>query len=1743
MADFFGDGDSDWMNDDLDEAPAVPARLPDEPSPDTPAPFLPRPSLGNAPTLVFSAVPTLPPSHDDGPSTEEALPLMVNGEPMPRPAVAAPPEPEVEVVATPVDTLPPFDVVATPVLPFAMAEDSGMALRPLPASATPRPAEPRERTYRMASDPPEEAFGDAMDEDHQPSPLIRTAEPAPARMRVANSQDPRRSIRTPVPESMGRPAAKAWDVGDTAGNWRDAATVLVSEAALAEPDVRARWLASAARIHHLRLGDRYAAEALYRDAMTQGLSDSPTLRGAADVAILLGHRGDASDLLARRGQDLSGVEQAENDVEASALAWRSGRPGDARSLLERALLADPEDWRAAMLLRDLCVEMGDGPALAQIQERMANLCPGPVAADVWVDRARSAEVGGQHSEASVAWRRAAEERAGFVARAGRLRLLMRAEDHVGIGEFADEAGETQAALWMVAGDAWLAARQPDKALASFDRAVAAGFRVVAAEASALRLAIDPSARQAHFEAASATDPLSAVLLAGIHELGGRFADAATAWKTARKLDADCVPGWEGEARCLRRLGDVAGATAHWQERVASARDEAEARFHLAGLATGDDAIAAWTALSLQAGVVGQVARRKLVACLLASESPERAGAEWAQEPAAAGNAAWLFAAARAGRVAGEAGIRWAEQALAADPRFLPALDVLRHAWAESPTQAASAALSSSAVADVDLAAALAWLAAVDLENVDTSAALDAGRAAASLPGFPAATAWVRDLTTDPAEAIAAWRALADRQATTERWAWCALAAALVGDIVGAESAADVERVRARLPGHAAANALALMVAAQNRDVTALAAALNAGTGDSPADTGARLLRGALLEAFAGRTEAAESRLGGMLRVAREGLPLAEAALVAMAWGSHQLAYELAVAGGADDVDLGDVADLYLARPLDALRHYEGAGNRLDALLGRVRLASNRQDSAARSAAMLEIAQCESAPAAVRSASAISAAMALSESGDPMAPEAWAVAALCRSQSPLVFEARLAIAVADKSGADVRSLYSTFRSDDIQGLGEALERVGDAEGAAETTRTLLAASPGLSDTLPLLLIAEIQLSSAGNWQGVFEALTRRGEITCDEAVAADIDSRRRWVLREKLADTEEAWNLYRRLRDEAPEDREVTEALARIAAARGETALAIRYLSDLLRVSRDPAECARIQRRIGDAWRDAGNNAAARQAWLDALDHKADDWESLAALKALAEAEGDRAGKVSVLRREAMLVEGPERIERLRAIAIADAEGAEPAVAMDAWRALLDAAPNDEGALRELIKLAEATDDRASLMAHSEALGMVFQPGEERSEWLRKAARLALESHDRDGALRLLEGALTSSPTDAVSALILEEQYRIRGDQAAVARVLDVAVRHASGPQRVDALSRQARFDVEVRLDRDAGARVYRQVLELAPFDEPALKFLASYLYDTGRMDEALGVYDVLEPMMSREEPDDFDGRIEMTNFLYRYGELLRRVGRLDEAMIRFERALGLNSGHLATLEAVAPLYADRGDLVASEKAYRQLLQLMGGRGERAKIAGAYTQLGMVERRLGHDDKALKRFEKAIDVFPSYAPALKGLALIHEGRGDWSNALTVYNAIIGGAARTPEEVVDAYMTKGRLLDERMSRPDKAQQHYERSLEFEDNQPVAYLRLAELAMRRDEYAQAGQWCETALHLNDQVAVGKVRALLLLGVAAGLTISENDEQAKSAIEEALGLDPAISESLADPPLSDIERLRLAIHSRLPK
>ena len=390
-ADFFGDSDIGWMegNDSLppvapDKLPPVPPgtelpvqpektgeQLPIAPPPPPPVPAGQKtatPMLGNtdrddwsdkvseapdelkklasAPTLVFSSVPTLPPQ--------------------PSPAAAG----RVSAPSAPPASEGPIDPDAPMTIDVPVTEEHDKADAPtveIDKNVVPGVEDNTEvRQPDPEPDPPSEVepvFADAFVEKEEP--LVRTSDPAPARVRTPAPAPRREEPPTPPPA----PRRMRYAPRGTEQAWREAAGVLVTAASFADEAGRANLLYEAGHIYHRRVDDADGAETMYRDAAAAGLVSTRLQR---DLADLFGRSGRFDEqvvaLRALAAQEAGGAEVDALTEAGLLLSRRLQRQDEAVEMLRQAAAVDTRDYISRALLRALLPTVS-----SQAEERLAVL--------------------------------------------------------------------------------------------------------------------------------------------------------------------------------------------------------------------------------------------------------------------------------------------------------------------------------------------------------------------------------------------------------------------------------------------------------------------------------------------------------------------------------------------------------------------------------------------------------------------------------------------------------------------------------------------------------------------------------------------------------------------------------------------------------------------------------------------------------------------------------------------------------------------------------------------------------------------------------------------------------------------------------------------------------------------------------------------------------------------------------------------------------------------------------------------------------------------------------------------------------------------------------------------------------------------------------------------------------------------------------------------------------------------------
>jgi len=987
------------------------------------------------------------------------------------------------------------------------------------------------------------------------------------------------------------------------------------------------------------------------------------------------------------------------------------------------------------------------------------------------------------------------------------------------------------------------------------------------------------------------------------------------------------------------------------------------------------------------------------------------------------------------------------------------------------------------------------------------------------------------------------------------------AAGLAEYAEGADAEGLARQVLERDPTHAGARAILEARLLQRGDRIALVEHYRKGAA-AAADDSARARVGALLTGLLGEAGdgiGAVQAAGEVLAAEEaEARPLVSIARVCQSLGYWEIAQQALQAAG-ETVEVARLKERHLDEPAEALSAFralfEEDPDNLIAADAVQRLARQSEDRGllARAHERLSLAKAEAGEAGEAPEAGDSAAEADDTSGPARRVHATLAghlfAAVGEAEASLAsyqrafelqpsrgkaFEGLRRIHLESGDAAALRALHEALPDSDTFALVSDLIEVGDADGAVEVL------SAGDDDLIGLIWLEQAHQERA-DWAAVFETLRRRSEMLQDAGQKRAAETRLRALLADQLADTDDAWDYYRQLHEERPDDPDVLESLSGIAAARGEAELGLQYLEGLVRVSTDAGTSARYERRIATIHEGRGENEQARRAWIRALDHQPEDREALAGLRRLAEGEGDWRALVGALAREAALVEGADQIEIYARIAqVWEVELGEAEVAADAWRKVLEYAPDDPEALAHLTRLSEDAGDWTAFVQHAQSLSH-HREGAERSALLRRIGQAYADHlHRADEALRFLDSASGGDHPDLVAARALERLRLGRGEWELVIESLRRQASALDGAgerqEAIETLLRGARIYRDTLHNREQTAVTFGQVLLLDEDCEEALQFLADHLFRAGEHVEAVKLFRRLETRADEWDFDDFDVQVEISLYYYHYALSLEALGDRAASREKLESALNLNPNHIPSLQAIGPMYVAGEQWKRAERVFRQLVQLIGGTAQAEQLAVIYSCLGEVEQALGKLDKAKKRFNKALELQPNNISALKGIAGVLNAQSEWNTLLNVFNNIIY-YAQTREDVIEAYLAKGRVLDVQLKLPAKAAQHYRKALAFGPNQPRALLRLAELSLRSESWTEAGQLAARAL--GGPIEPG-FRAQFLLVRAICHQVLGDGAAADVDLKAAMEVDNTLSEELGDITPAALAELREMVRRR---
>lgn len=312
------------------------------------------------------------------------------------------------------------------------------------------------------------------------------------------------------------------------------------------------------------------------------------------------------------------------------------------------------------------------------------------------------------------------------------------------------------------------------------------------------------------------------------------------------------------------------------------------------------------------------------------------------------------------------------------------------------------------------------------------------------------------------------------------------------------------------------------------------------------------------------------------------------------------------------------------------------------------------------------------------------------------------------------------------------------------------------------------------------------------------------------------------------------------------------------------------------------------------------------------------------------------------------------------------------------------------------------------------------------------ARLAeREANDPEKATELYEIALRLDPRASGALAALKRLHHAHRRWRDLIRVLSVEAELTEQAEvATSALFRIGQLHSQRLGNRDEAITALERAVEFAPGDAIILDELARLYEEAGRWDALAKVLQQLT-----QTARDHTARLGL---LHRIGDLYAtRLNQEAGAIHWFAAALAIESTHLPTLQALAPLYtkAERWDA---------LVQMYLDEAENAsngeRRAAAYARIGdLMEGQLGEVGGAIEHHEKALATRPGYEPSFKALARLYASTGRHRELVDLHERAVD--VSDPDRAVAHLMKVGQLHEEALADPANAAHAYKRILQFQ------------------------------------------------------------------------------------------------------
>ncbi|MBM4360459.1 MAG: tetratricopeptide repeat protein, partial [Deltaproteobacteria bacterium] len=493
-----------------------------------------------------------------------------------------------------------------------------------------------------------------------------------------------------------------------------------------------------------------------------------------------------------------------------------------------------------------------------------------------------------------------------------------------------------------------------------------------------------------------------------------------------------------------------------------------------------------------------------------------------------------------------------------------------------------------------------------------------------------------------------------------------------------------------------------------------------------------------------------------------------------------------------------------------------------------------------------------------------------------------------------------------------------------------------------------------------------------------------------------------------------------------------------------------------------------------------------------------------ALARIYQRNGDSAGYVKILERQAEALTGAQRAETLARIAeIFEDNLSDLAEAQRRFEAALEFDPSCLNAIRGLDRVFNRTGRYQELLANLERQVTISATPRQRITLLERIAGIHEEEYlDHTRAAESLEKILSLDAGHEGAITGLMRHYRALDRWDDVNSLYERALKVTSEPaRRIQLLLGQGRVLLN-QIGSPERARVaYETVLELDPKNASALDLLAHVRAATG---DAMAALAAVESLAEKAETPEAKAEQWL-----RAGRILEQHGDRDGAIQRFKLALESQPNHAGASDALRKAYLARGDAAHAAELIEAEIERTEGKLAKARLL---HELAVLKReKLNDIDGARETANRAATADPGNAGALLLLGDIAFERAQFIEASNHYGALTNRLDALAK--ADAKRLLIRYVDSlgRTGSTEKAKTTVQALLDLAPDDHEALARVARVQLDSGDAAGAVATYDTLFEKFDKTLDGEERGEALLTRGKALRMSGKASDAIKYLEEA--------------------------------